>query len=100
MPINQSVVQIQTKKQAGYDQISLKTNVVIASYITSLARTEMHKSIIKCDNSKINIFYMDTDSLIIARDKNVGLPLELSGSLFGKFKLEINDEILAFYSLG
>ena len=28
MPINQNIVQVQTKKRQGYEQISLKTNVV------------------------------------------------------------------------
>ena len=45
-----------------------------------------------------NTFYLD--SLIIARPKTTPLPLEISSSIFGKYKQEILEPIEVFYSLG
>ena len=89
--------------------------------MTSLARTEMFKAIMACEKSKIKLFYSDTgkfliylqtvfsdlnryylivDSLIVARPKNVSLPITLDNSIFGCYKKEILDTIETFYSLG
>jgi len=56
-------------------------NVAIASAITAGAR--MWMSILK-NNSKFNLFYSDTDSVVV----NKPLPKILVGSALGQFKLE------------
>jgi DNA polymerase type B, organellar and viral len=64
-----------------YDNISISTSAMINSY----ARIEMNK--IKLDLLKkgANLYYSDTDSLVI--DKNIDITY-LIGSEIGKFKLE------------
>ena len=73
---------------------------MIGAHITSYARTEMHKAILACQAQNIQIYYMDTDSLIITRLKDQALPLQINNSIFGCYKKEILDDIETFYSLG
>ena len=60
MPISQEIVQVQVKKNKGYERIGLRTNIIIGSYVTSLARTEMFKAMMKLDKDNIKLFYTDT----------------------------------------
>lgn len=43
------------------------SNVAIAAQITSLARVFMHKTVMKLHNLGVNVYYMDTDSIMVDR---------------------------------
>lgn len=42
----------------------IHTNVIVASYVTSLARIHLHKLMIEAENNGAKMMYCDTDSLI------------------------------------
>lgn len=64
----------------------IKSNVAIASAVTSYARVEMMKVKTYCKDNKINIFYTDTDSIFIDKP----LPARLIGDTIGLYKDEMN----------
>ena len=75
----------------------VKSNVAIASAVTSYARIYMYKHIQTLLKLKYKIFYMDTDSLFIDKP----LPLDMVGSDLGLFKDELEgDFINKAYFLG
>ena len=72
----------------------VKSNVAIASAITSYARIEMMKYKTIPD---VNVFYSDTDSIFIDKE----LPKDLVGNELGQMKDELNgDWIKEAYFLG
>lgn len=64
----------------------VKSNVAIAAAVTSYARIEMMELKMRLLNSKIKLFYTDTDSIIV--DGN--LPPDLIGNELGQLKDELN----------
>ena len=100
LPISQEIVQVQVKKNKGYERIGLRTNIIIGSYVTSLARTEMYKAMLKLNKENMKIFYTDTDSLILSRKETTPLPLQINNAIFGCYKHEVTENIEVFYSLG
>lgn len=63
------------------------TNVAVAAWVTSLARIHLHKTLKKFPN---DIYYCDTDSVMITRD------LKVNSDLLGELKKEFSIKKAAF----
>jgi hypothetical protein len=72
------------------DESFIKSNVAIASAVTSYARIEMIKLKSYCLNNKIKIYYIDTDSIFIDKP----LPNKMVGEDIGLLKDEMKGIII------
>jgi hypothetical protein len=75
------------------------SNCYLGAEITALARQTIHKYATKIHNLNFQLYQINCDSLMFAMPNNKSLPIEISEAI-GDFKLEIDGEILSYYSLG
>ena len=68
----------------------IKSNVAIASAVTSYARIEMINIKVYCLKNKIKIYYTDTDSIFTDKP----LPSHLIGDNLGLYKDEMNGSLI------
>lgn len=54
-----------------------ENNIAIACFITAYARIHMHRIFMECDKKGINVYYSDTDSIVV--DKSLDTSSDLGG---------------------
>ena len=99
--VTEELANIKLKRRQGFETYTRKANVIIGSLVTAYSRIFMHENILKIQEASQFVLYSDTDSIIVAKNRNAKSVLDHDQSIFGKFKLEKESgSIKYFYSLG
>jgi hypothetical protein len=98
--INDSICELHVKKPHDSKlPPNRKSNCLLGAQITAFARQIIHQHAMKLIQLNYNLFQINTDSLLYSQPISHKIPFELSHAV-GDFKIEINGQILSYYSLG
>lgn len=86
-------------RRKGFRKPNCKANVTVLSYITSMARIELHKHICKLHEEGAVIYKVACDAIFFTFPSNKPIPCKISPS-FGHFKLIYDQEIFGFLATG
>jgi hypothetical protein len=92
--LDEDTVQVQHTLTDDWNSTDLKSNCVIAGFVTSYARIRLYEGFetVGCEN----LCYGDTDSIICLQGP--GIPVIKQGILLGEFKSELGDgEFMTFF---
>jgi hypothetical protein len=97
--INDNICQVQISPNELKLRPNRKSNCYIGAQVTAYARSTIYSHIQTLLQNSANIYRVDCDSIIFSIEETLPIPLMISEAV-GHFKLEIEGEILSFYSLG
>ena len=97
--VNENLCEIHLKPDLNKLRPNRKTNCYVGAQVTAYARQTIHEQALKVINRNYKLFHVNCDSLMFSLPCTDAIPFEISHAV-GDFKIEIENEILSFYSLG